>query len=251
VSTAISPLTPGSGGPTLPAVPIHVLGKSVAFPDPEEAESDGLLAVGGDLSTSRLLEAYRHGIFPWPWGEGQPMTWYSPPQRCIFEPGGVRVNRSLRRTLMSKRFECRIDTCFADVVRGCAKAARPGQSGTWITGAVARAYGRLHRLGHAHSVEAWQNDHLAGGLYGLAIGGAFFAESMFHREPDASKFALHSLSELLLAQGFTLIDAQVASPLLMALGAISIPRPEFLRRLRDAIALPVRFETLAKSRPAP
>lgn len=230
-------------------MPIYVLGKRPAFPDPEEAEPDGLLAVGGDLSAARLLGAYRRGIFPWPWGEGHPLVWYSPPERCIFEPGGITANRSLRRTLNSGRFECRVDTRFGEVLRRCAQTARPGQRGTWITGDITRAYVRLHRLGHAHSVEAWSEGHLAGGLYGIAIGGAFFAESMFHLQPDASKVALHFLSEMLLARGFALIDAQIPSPFLGGLGAITVPRAEYLRRLALAVGLPVRFESLADGPP--
>lgn len=236
-----SSLTPAPSRTRLPPVPVYVLGKRPVFPDPGGADPDGLLAVGGDLSAPRLLEAYRLGIFPWPWGEGQPLVWYSPPGRCIFEPGGVKASRSLRRTLNSGRFECRVDTRFGEVIRRCARTARPGQRGTWITGEITRAYTRLHHLGHAHSVEAWRGGHLAGGLYGLAIGAAFFAESMFHLEPDASKVALHFLSELLLVRGFTLIDAQVPSPFLAGLGAITVPRTEYLRRLRIAIELPVSF----------
>lgn len=227
-------------------MPIYLLGKRPSFPDPREAEPDGLLALGGDLSPSRLLEAYRCGIFPWPWGEGEPLGWYSPPERCVFEPGGVIAGRSLRRTLRSGRFESRVDTRFADVMRFCAETPRPGQRGTWITGAIVRAYTRLHRLGHAHSFESWRGGRLVGGLYGLAIGGAFFAESMFHIEPDASKFALHSLSEMLRALGFALLDAQIPSPFLARLGARTIPREEYLLRLRQAVALPVRFARGAK-----
>ncbi len=234
-------MTPAPPPTTLPRVPLCILGKRPEFPDPEEAEPDGLLAVGGDLAPPRLLEAYRRGIFPWPWGEGFPLVWYSPPERCIFEPGGVTANRTLRRTLRSGAFECRVDTRFTEVIRQCAGVRRPGQRGTWITADIVRAYVRLHRLGHAHSIEAWHAGHLAGGLYGIAIGGAFFAESMFHVVPDASKVALHGLSEMLRTQGFTLIDAQLPSPLLLGLGARTIPRSEYLQRLARAIEQPVRF----------
>lgn len=219
-------------------MPVHLLGKRPVFPDPETAEPDGLLAIGGDLGLSRLIEGYRCGIFPWPWGEGQPLVWYSPPARCIFAPGAVRANRSLRRVLQSGRFEFRLDTRFADVVRACAETRRPGQRGTWITAAMARAYGRLHSLGHAHSVEAFQERRLVGGLYGVVIGGAFFAESMFHAAPDASKAALHFLSQSLASRGFALIDAQIPSPFLKSLGALEISRRDYLARLKCATALP-------------
>jgi len=222
-------------------VPVFFLGRKIAFPDPRHAEPDGLLAVGGDLSAGRLLEAYRRGIFPWPWAEDQPLTWYSPPLRCVFEPGRFRANRSFRRTLRSGRFECRINTHFDDIILACAQIKRPGQSGTWITDDIISAYRRLHRMGHAHSVETWYHGQLAGGLYGLALGGAFFAESMFHREADASKFAIHSLSEILLARGFAMIDAQVPSKFLLALGATTLTRTNFLTRLRDALALDCHF----------
>ncbi len=222
-------------------VPLYLLGRRPEFPHPREAEPDGLLALGGDLAPRRLLEAYRRGIFPWPWGETEPLAWYSPPERCVFRPGGVVAGRSLRRTLRSGRFECRVDTRFPSVIRLCAATPRPGQRGTWITAAVARAYTRMHRLGHAHSVETWSDGALVGGLYGLAIGGAFFAESMFHLAPDASKFALYHLSEMLRDRRFALIDAQIPTPFLARLGGRTIPRDQYLEELGRAIDLPIRF----------
>lgn len=221
-------------------MPVFLLGRQPVFPDPEMAEPDGLLATGGDLAPARLLEAYRNGIFPWPWGEGQPLVWYSPPVRCVFEPGTFRANRSLHRVLRSGRFEFRFDTRFAEVVRGCAETKRPGQRGTWITQSIARAYKRLHVLGHAHSAEAFDGPRLAGGVYGVAIGGAFFAESMFHTAPNASKTCLCFLSELLASWGFALIDAQIPTPFLKTLGALEIPRREYLARVARATALPGR-----------
>lgn len=222
-------------------VPVYRLGRRVAFPDPRRAEPSGLLAVGGDLSAARLIEAYRNGIFPWPLGEGQPLTWFSPAVRCVFEPGRLRVNRSLRRTLRSGRYGSRVDTRFTKVMLHCARTERPGQPGTWITHEMVRAYSRLHRQGFAHSVETWRDGRLVGGLYGVTLGAVFFAESMFHDEPDASKFALHSLSELLVARGFSIIDAQIPSPFLSTLGAVSIARDEFLDRLNAALDRECRF----------
>ncbi len=208
------------------------------FPSPEEAlaEPAGLLAAGGDLSPGRLLAAYRQGIFPW-YSCGEPILWWSPDPRCVLFPGQLHLSRRLRRTLDSGRFRLSVDTAFDRVIAGCA-APRAGQEGTWITPEMIRAYTALHRAGHAHSIEVWQGNELAGGLYGVAIGQAFFAESMFHRVRDASKVALAGLCERLLQWGYGLIDCQVESAHLRRMGARTIPRAEFLSRLERLCTTP-------------
>ncbi len=202
---------------------------AVDFPPPDEAltEPNGLLAAGGDLEPERLLAAYRRGIFPW-YDERQPILWWSPDPRAVLWLDGLHVSRSLRRSLRSGRFEFRVDSAFDDVVAACA-APRPYADGTWITPDMATAYGRLHRLGWAHSFEAWHDDTLVGGLYGVALGRVFFGESMFTRATDASKVALVHAVEFLRARRFALIDCQVASAHTMSLGATNIGRSEFLR----------------------
>jgi len=203
------------------------------FPPPSEAltEPNGLLAAGGDLKPQRLLAAYRRGIFPW-YEDGQPILWWSPDPRSVLRPDGVRVSRSLRRSLIKGGFELRIDTAFADVVAGCAAPRRYGGS-TWITTEMASAYTLLHRMGWAHSFETWRDGRLVGGLYGVAIGRVFFGESMFTRATDASKVALVNLASHLRARNFELIDCQVASAHVASLGASTIPRAEFLARLDE------------------
>lgn len=218
-------------------MPIHRLPREIVFPDPERAEPDGLLAVGGDLSPERLLAAYAAGIFPW-YSEGAPILWWSPDPRLVLEPGHLHVSRSLQRTLRRRRFRVTADTAFEPVVRRCASRERPGQDGTWITDEMARAYVRLHRLGFAHSFEAWEDEALAGGLYGVSLGAAFFGESMFADRPDASKVAFVRAVELLARRGFGLLDAQVRTEHLLRLGAREIPRREFLRRLARALERP-------------
>ena len=207
-----------------------------AFPPVGEAltEPNGLLAAGGDLTPERLLAAYRQGIFPW-YEEGQPILWWSPDPRAILWPDALKVSRSLRRSLRNRNFECRIDTAFDRVIAGCAEPRRPG-GGTWITSARADAYGNLHRLGWAHSFETWQHGRLVGGLYGVAIGGAFFGESMFSRVTDASKVALVHGVEELRGRNVRLIDCQVASAHTQSLGAIEIPRSQFLRLIEPLCA---------------
>ena len=203
-------------------------------------EPDGLLAAGGDLTPERLLWAYRHGIFPW-YDEGQPLLWWSPDPRCLFLPGDFRPSRRLRRTLRNTLAEIRINTAFDEVVQACA-APRRHQQGTWITADMARAYGRLHKDGWAHSIEIWLNDRLAGGLYGLAIGRAFFGESMWSGSPDTSKFALAWMAQMLRAGLFDLLDCQVVSQHLLSLGARRLPRDEFLSHLNSACRSQERFE---------
>jgi leucyl/phenylalanyl-tRNA--protein transferase len=214
------------------------LGTDIGFPPVESAlaEPNGLLAAGGDLSPRRLLEAYRRGIFPW-YSEGDPILWWSPDPRMVLVPGELRVTRSLAKTLRNKAYEVRFDSAFDDVMRGCA-APRDDQPGTWITGEMRAGYGRLHELGYAHSVETWIDGRLAGGLYGVAIGRAFFGESMFTRVRDASKIAFVHLVRRLEREDYGLIDCQMHTEHLASLGAREIPRREFSRRVKDLVDYP-------------
>jgi len=207
------------------------------FLDPERADADGLVGVGGDLRPARLLEAYRRGIFPW-FDDDSPILWWSPDPRAIFEMDGLHVSRRLARTVRSGRFAVTVDHRFAEVMRGCAH--RPGQ-GVWITAEMIDAYTRLHELGHAHSVEVWHQGRLAGGLYGVTVGGLFAGESMFSRVRDASKVVLVHLMERLRQRGFQLFDVQFLNEHTASLGAIEIPRREYLARLRKAVACDVTF----------
>jgi leucyl/phenylalanyl-tRNA--protein transferase len=212
-----------------------------AFPDIRRAmaEPNGLLAVGGDLCSPRLLTAYRAGIFPW-FSEGQPILWWSPDPRCVLVPGQFHASRSLRRALRRSDACIRFNTCFDTVIQRCAEP-RPGQEGTWITREMVEAYSRLHEEGWAHSIEVWRGDRLIGGLYGVAVGRVFFAESMFSGESDASKFALYALSQHLRTRGFPLIDCQVTSEHLARLGATMLPRTVFAQILKRACTPPERF----------
>lgn len=204
---------------------------------PEFADESGLVALGGDLRPERLLAAYRQGIFPW-YDEGMPICWWSPDPRAIFELDRFHVSRRLERTLRSGRFTLTVNRDFAGVIRGCAH--RPGE-GTWITADMMRAYERLHRLGHAHSVEAWRDGVLAGGVYGVAIGGFFAGESMFTRIRDGSKAALTYLVRRLRERGYQLFDIQFVTDHTRSLGAVEIPRAEYLARLGQALTAPVTF----------
>lgn len=205
------------------------------FPDPCLAPRDGPLAIGGRLDVDTLLDAYAHGIFPWPLGRGR-VRWWSPDPRAVIPLDGLHVSRSLRRTLRSGRFICTTDRAFAMVVAACAD--RPGE-GTWITPGLARGYAGLHAGGWAHSVEVWDaNGRLAGGLFGVVVGASFSGESMFHRATDASKVALVWLVERLRARGYQLLDAQVMTPHLASLGAVPMPRPAYLAALARAVATP-------------
>jgi len=194
---------------------------------------NGLLAAGGELSPERLLDAYRRGIFPW-FSAGDPILWWSPDPRMVLAPGELRVTRSLAKTLRNKAYEVRFDTAFDDVMRGCA-APREDQRGTWITAEMRTAYGRLHELGYAHSVETWVDGRLAGGLYGVAIGRVFFGESMFTRARDASKIAFVHLVRRLEREDYRLIDCQMHTEHLASLGAREIARREFSRRVKDLV----------------
>jgi leucyl/phenylalanyl-tRNA--protein transferase len=216
--------------------PVYRLGPAPLFPPPSEAEPSGLLAVGGDLAPERLLRAYAEGIFPW--YEEAPILWFSPDPRAVLVPGHLHVPRRLRRTLRQGRFRLRLDTAFDRVVRACAGAPRRGQRGTWITPEMIGAYERLHALGFAHSAEAWCGDELVGGVYGVSLGSAFFGESMFHRERDASKVALVALVWQLADRGFTLFDCQMQTEHLARFGAAPWPRERFLEALDQALARP-------------
>ena len=205
-----------------------------SFPDIEEAlqEPDGLLAAGGDLSSERLLNAYRMGIFPW-FDDGQPILWWSPDPRCVLRPADFHVSRRLRRDFLHSNATLTFNRSFGEVVRACA-APRAAQPGTWITADMIQAYEQLHAEGWAHSVEVWQDRQLVGGLYGLAIGKVFFGESMYSLEPNTSKFAMLGLSRFLLRINAALIDCQVISRHLLTLGATMISRLDFRRELESA-----------------
>jgi leucyl/phenylalanyl-tRNA--protein transferase len=209
------------------------------FPPHEEADADGLLAVGGDLSVPRLLAAYRQGVFPW-YEAGDPILWWSPDPRMILEPTALKIARSLRALIRKGRYTITFDTVFQEVIHACATTPRRGEPGTWIHPEIEASYGALHDLGYAHSVEAWEGKILVGGLYGVELGRCFFGESMFSRRSDASKVALAALADRLAACSFDLIDCQVSSPHLEGLGARAVPRAEFLRRLEAALAYPTR-----------
>jgi len=210
------------------------------FPPVEAASSEGLLAVGGDLSPERLLTAYGHGIFPW-YNDDQPILWWSPDPRAVLFPRKLHISRSLARTIRRADFTVTLDTCFRRVMTHCA-GPRPQhpEGGTWITPEMLEAYSTLHEMGYAHSIEIWQDDTLVGGLYGVALGGAFFGESMFSHAPNASKVALALLVRQLHAWGFTLFDCQQSSPHVMRFGAEDLPRREFLKHLKEALTLPDR-----------
>jgi leucyl/phenylalanyl-tRNA---protein transferase len=220
-------------------MPIYRLIKEVVFPPVEHAHSSGLLAIGGDLSPARLLEAYCHGIFPW-YSENEPILWWSPDPRLILQLDGFKISRSLRKTLKREVFRVTFDQAFSQVIEACASVAREGEPGTWITAEMRQAYERLHTLGYAHSVETWLNRELAGGLYGVSLGKAFFGESMFHRRTDASKVALAALVERLKSWEFHFIDAQMTTEHLMRLGATEVPRRVFLKHLGDALDSPTK-----------
>jgi leucyl/phenylalanyl-tRNA--protein transferase len=220
-----------------------------AFPLPANAlaEPNGLLAFGGDLSPMRLLAAYRRGIFPW-FSAGEPILWWSPDPRCVLHTERLHIHRSLRRQLAGKHWRLTVDHAFAAVMRGCA-APRVHDSGTWITHDMIDAYVCLHALGHAHSVEVWDDERLVGGVYGVAAGRLFCGESMFSAESGGSKIALIALAQLLHAMGFPLIDTQVANPHTLSLGAEEIPRQAFLAQVAQLAALPGRVGSWADLTP--
>jgi leucyl/phenylalanyl-tRNA---protein transferase len=217
--------------------PVYLLDEQPSFPDPALARNDGLLAVGGDLSVPRLLEAYRKGIFPW-YEAGDPILWWSPDPRLILEPAELKVSRSLRSVLRKGRYHVTFDTAFGEVIHACATTPRGDEFGTWINPQVEAAYTALHDLGYAHSVEAWAEGTLCGGLYGVLLGRCFFGESMFSLRTDASKVALARVVDFLRSRDVDLIDCQVTTEHLMSLGAKEIPRAEFMRRLTEALEYP-------------
>lgn len=217
-------------------MPVYLLGDEIVFPPVDHAE-EGLLAVGGDLSPERLLAAYSLGIFPW-YSEGGPILWHSPDPRFVVTRSSFRMPRSLRRALRSGKYRFTLDARFGEVIENCATAPRPGQQGTWITSEMKEAYLELHHLGFAHSVEAWQDDELVGGLYGVSLGAAFFGESMYARRSDASKAAFAALVEQLGRFRIDLIDCQVETAHLARFGGESWPRSRYLKALRRALRAP-------------
>lgn len=217
---------------------IFLLQDKQPFPPVELAldQPNGLLAAGGDLSPERILEAYRHGIFPW-FNADDPILWWSPDPRMVLFPAEFKISNSLRKTLRNGDYEVRSDTAFEQVMRACA-APREGQAGTWILEEMIAAYCELHRRGYAHSVETWIDGKLVGGLYGMALGKMFYGESMFSRRTDASKIALAHLAKQLEYWNFGMVDCQMNTPHLASLGAREIPRDEFIRRLQELIHYP-------------
>ncbi len=216
-------------------MPVYQLSEEhYAFPAPENATQDGLVAIGGDLEPERLLNAYINGIFPW--YEGDTIMWWSPDPRLVVFPREAKFSKSLRQTVKKKPFEIRFDTAFEDVIRCCADSPRAGQEGgTWITDEMIEAYTALHNFGFAHSVEAWHNGKLAGGLYGLAIGKVFFGESMFHKMTDASKVCFYHLVQFLIENMYNIIDAQQDTPHLRTLGGRLLKRNDFLGIINDGL----------------
>jgi leucyl/phenylalanyl-tRNA--protein transferase len=224
------------------------------FPPAEDADPEGVVGFGGSLSAEWLLDAYQHGIFPWPTGDPRlPVPWCSPDPRAVFELDRFHVPRRLAQTCRSEKFRVTFDTDFSGVIRGCASSGtRRGQ--TWLTAAMIRAYTHLFELGHCHSVEVWHHEQLAGGTYGLAVGGLFAAESMFYRLRDASKVALVCLVQRLRRRGYTLMDIQQLTPHTSQFGAVEIPRAEYLRRLAESLGVDATFgdrgeETLQSAAP--
>jgi len=219
-------------------MPVFRLDDRLQFPPVHLAE-DGLLALGGDLRPERLLLGYAQGIFPW-YAENLPILWHSPDPRMVMTTPELVVQRSLRKAIRKRPYELRMDTAFVRVLEGCASVPRPGQTGTWLIPEMVDAYTRLHELGFAHSVEAWDGGELAGGLYGVSLGAAFFGESMFARAPDASKIAFVAAARQLDAWGITLIDCQVHTDHLERFGAYEVPRLAYLEMLRAALDHPTR-----------
>ena len=221
-------------------MPVFQLGKEIVFPDPALANADGLLAVGGDLHVERLLLAYQKGIFPW-FDSKSPILWWSPPQRCVVEPDQFHASRSLQRVVRQKRFRITFDLAFDRVIGACAETRIDQGQGTWITPEMRSAYCALHEAGFAHSAEAWDDDLLVGGIYGVSLGRAFFGESMFKRATNASKVAFYELTKRLQEWRFDFIDCQITNPHLTRLGAYEISRKSFLDRLERAL----QFRTIA------
>jgi len=218
-------------------MPVYLLADEPVFPAPSEAEPDGLIALGGDLSPQRLINAYAEGIFPW-FQDEEDIFWFSPDPRMVLFPDELRITPSLKRSLKSRKFKVRTDTAFEAVIRACSEAPREGQDGSWIDGDFIKAYTELHRLGFAHSFETYLGDELVGGLYGVSIGRAFFGESMFHTVKDASKMAFCLMVEKIKTWQFHFIDCQVETDLLKRFGARPVARIEYLEKLKIAISHP-------------
>jgi len=224
----------------MPSVPVFQLDQRLGFPPPQLADPDGLLAVGGDLRPERLVLAYSSGIFPWP-TEGFPLLWHSPDPRFVLWGPELHVSKSLKKAIRRQPYRYTLDTDFHAVISACAEAPRPGQDGTWITSEMMAAYGRLHQLGFAHSVEAWDEaGELVGGLYGVSLGGAYFGESMFARKPEASKIGFVLLVQQLQRWGIDLIDAQVHTAHLERFGAAHWPRKRYLDQLEVSLRAPTK-----------
>ena len=214
---------------------VFKLPKEHIFPDPQLAEEDGLIAVGGDLHPDRLLIAYQSGIFPW-FSRGYPIMWWSPDPRLILFPDDFKIAASLRQTMKSSKYRISMNTCFKEVINHCAATPRKEQNGTWITAGMKKAYIKLHEMGFAHSIETWLDDRLVGGLYGIAIKKVFFGESMFYFEKDASKVALAYLVGLAKESGIHFIDCQMTTAHLLSLGAREISREKYLELLKEGLS---------------
>jgi leucyl/phenylalanyl-tRNA--protein transferase len=205
------------------------------FPSPDSASDEGLVAVGGEITTKRVLSAYRQGIFPW-YSEDQPVLWWSPEPRAILYPDDIKISRSLKKTLRHNSFSFTADTAFSEVIKACAgPRAHSPSGGTWITDEMMSTYNRLHQLGYGHSIEVWNDEKLVGGLYGLSLGSAFFGESMFSHQTDASKLALVYLAEFSKSYGIDFIDCQLPTDHLASMGAVNITRKEYLKMLKIAL----------------
>ena len=205
------------------------------FPSPDSASEEGLVAVGGEITTVRVLSAYRQGIFPW-YSEDQPVLWWSPEPRAILYPADIKISRSLKKTLRKKLFHVTADQAFSEVIKGCAgPRIQSPEGGTWITEEMMSTYTRLHQMGYGHSIEVWHDEKLVGGLYGLALGSAFFGESMYSHAPDASKIALVHLAQIATSHGIDFIDCQLPTEHLSRMGAIDISRKAYLAILENAL----------------
>lgn len=211
----------------------YILDENIRFPNPLDAEPEGLLAIGGDLNPKRLLLAYHMGIFPW-YSEGQPLLWWSPDPRLVLIPDEIKISKSLKRNLRKKDITVQMDGDFSSVIRRCAEVPRRDQEGTWITDEMMEAYEDLHQMGYAHSVEVYQEGNLIGGLYGISIGGSFFGESMFSSATDGSKMALAWLAKFAESKGWQMIDCQIPTDHLKSLGAKEMSRRDFLETLSQS-----------------
>ena len=215
-------------------MPLFRLSSDLVFPPPRLARSDGLLCVGGDLSTQRILLAYENGIFPW-FSENDPLLWWSPDPRLVLFPDNIHISRSLSKIIRKNRFDIRVNTAFDQTILACARTRRKHDNGTWLVDEMITAYTSLHRQGYAHSIETWLDGHLVGGLYGISLGSSFFGESMFSHENNASKIALVALALHLQKFGFDLIDCQVTTGHLVYMGASEISREAFLKLIESSV----------------